>query len=232
MALSGIIWTLRFLAGAAAFVPVDMAVWHFSTRKSTPKVEAAGGILFLICGAFFGYGSWGLLSLKGLAAFIYLGILMAAALIDWNTGKIYDCFSAGIILLGIVSIRLFPEHGLWERLAGVLAVAAPMLFFTLIMRDAFGGGDIKLMAAGGFWLGWRGVLAAAVIGLLGSGFYCAWMLALKKLTVKDSFALGPFLAAGLGAAFFGEDFLMAAADVLLLFTAWEAVNSNDIFPFR
>lgn len=172
-------------------------------------IELAGGILFVCCGLFFGFGVTGLLSLRGLLAFVYLGILTMVAYIDWDTRIIYDRFHIVITLLGIASLALFPEHGLADRLAGTAVVAAPMLVLALFIDGAFGGGDIKLMAASGFLLGWRAILAAMFIGLLAGGVYCAAMLAGKKLARRDSFAFGPFLALGLGTAFFWGDRLSA-----------------------
>ena len=61
------------------------------------------------------------------------------------------------------------------------------------------------MAASGFLLGWRAILAAMFIGLLAGGVYGACMLAGKKLTRRYAFAFGPFLALGLGIAFFWGD---------------------------
>jgi len=44
-----------------------------------------------------------------------------------------------------------------------------------------------------------------LFGLLTGGGYAAFMLATKRLKRKDSFALGPFLAFGLGlAALWGD----------------------------
>ncbi|MCM1134235.1 MAG: prepilin peptidase [Clostridium sp.] len=168
-------------------------------------VELAGGLLFTCCGAYFGYGRWGLLSLRGLIAFAYLGILTIVAFIDWDTRIIYNRFHIGIALLGLAALRFFPEHGLWDRLIGAAVVAAPMLALTLIVEGAFGGGDIKLMSASGFLLGWRAVVAATFIGLFAGGAYCVFMLAKRKLGRKDSFAFGPFLAFGLGIALFWGD---------------------------
>lgn len=172
-------------------------------------VELAGGLLFVFCGAYFGYGEWGLLSLKGLLAFAYLGILTMVAFIDWDTRIIYNRFHIGIVLLGIASLWIFPGHTLSDRLIGAAVISFPMLVLALIVEGAFGGGDIKLMAASGFLLGWRGITAAMFIGLLAGGAYCVWMLAGKKLARKDSFAFGPFLALGLGIAFFWGDKLAA-----------------------
>ncbi len=168
-------------------------------------VELAGGLAFVCSGAFFGYGSSGLLSLRGLIAFLYLGVLMIVALIDWDTRIIYNRFHICIILLGIAALWLFPEHTITDRLIGAVVVSAPMLLIALVIEGAFGGGDIKLMAASGFFLGWRGILVAMFLGLLTGSFYALSMLAVHKLNRKDHFAFGPFLAIGLGAAVFYGD---------------------------
>lgn len=168
-------------------------------------VELAGGLLFILCGISFGFGVSGLVSLRGLLAFAYLGILTMVAWIDWDTRTIYNRFHIGIALLGIAALRLFPTRPLTDRLLGTVAIALPMLALALLIEGAFGGGDIKLMAVSGFLLGWRAVTVAMFIGLLTGGVYCIFMLAKKRLARGDSFAFGPFLAIGLGAAFFWGD---------------------------
>ena len=75
-----------------------------------------------------------------------------------------------------------------------------MLILALVKEGAFGGGDIKLMAAGGFFLGWRASLAAAWIGLTAAALYCVVLMLKRRLTFKDTIAFGPFLALGLGIA--------------------------------
>lgn len=165
-------------------------------------IECMGGAAFVFCSAFFGYGTFGLISLKGLAGFAYLTILTAVAWIDWDTRVILDRFHIGILLVGLASVPLFPEITLMERLVGMVVVALPMFWIALLVEGAFGGGDIKLMAASGFLLGWKAMVPAIFIGLLTGGVYCVWMLARGKMGRKDHFPFGPFLAIGLGTAFF------------------------------
>ena len=131
-----------------------------------------------------------------------------AASADRDTGIIGNRFPAEIALLGAVSLWLFPEHGMAERLAGMAAASVPMLTLTLIKKDAFGGGDIKLMAVSGFFLGWKAALAAMVIGFFAGGVYCTFLFARRKVSFGDSFALGPFLALGLGTALFWGEYLV------------------------
>ena len=88
---------------------------------------------------------------------------------------------------------------------GAVIISVPMLLLALIIPGAFGGGDIKLMAASGFFLGTGPVVCAMFFGLLTGGGYGAAMLLGKKLEKKDHFAFGPFLAFGLAlAVFFGD----------------------------
>lgn len=89
------------------------------------------------------------------------------------------------------------QHGPVDRLIGALVIAVPMLLLTLLIPGAFGGGDIKLMAVSGWFLGCAPVICAMFFGILTGGTYAGVMLATKKLGGKDHFAFGPFLAAGL-----------------------------------
>lgn len=172
------------------------------------RVELAGSLAFACCGASFGYGEYGVLSLGGLIAFAYLGVLMTIALIDWDTRVIYDRFHIVILLLGIAGLWLFPEHSVTDRLIGAVIVSLPMFLIAIAIEGAFGGGDIKLMAVSGFFLGWRGILIAMFLGLLFGSAYAIGMMAVKKLNRKDHIAFGPFLALGLTVSLFYGDKLV------------------------
>ena len=167
--------------------------------------EIIGGAAFVGCVICYGCGSSGIISLRGAVIFMYLGILLVVALIDWDTQMIYDRFRVLIFLLGIVSIWLFPEYSIRNRLLGAVVISVPMFLLTMMIPGAFGGGDIKLMAVSGFFLGLSPIICAMFFGLLTGGGYAAVMLAGKKLKASDHFAFGPFLAFGLAiAVFFGE----------------------------
>lgn len=168
-------------------------------------VETLGGLSFVCCGRLFGCGVSGLLSLRGLWAFSYLGLLTVIALIDWDTRIIYDRFQVCIGSLGIMALWLFPEHSLGDRLLGAAVIALPMLLLALLIEGAFGGGDIKLMAVSGFLLGWRAIIAAMFLGLLTGGGYALFMMSRKKLERGSQMAFGPFLAIGLSIALFYGD---------------------------
>ena len=114
-----------------------------------------------------------------------------------------------ILILAVFDFLLYPERGIVTRLIGALIISVPMLILALVIPGAFGGGDIKLMAASGLLLGTASTVCAMFIGIVTGGGYAAVMLAGKKLEKKDQFAFGPFLALGLAAAVFWGDQIAA-----------------------
>lgn len=126
--------------------PVRVALWSWTHRADFPE---------------------------GAVVFCYLGILLVVALIDWDTQIIYNRFHIIIAILAAAQIFLVPEHGIGDRLIGALIVSVPMLVLALIVPGAFGGGDIKLMAASGLFLGMDAIVCAMFFGLLSGGGYAA-----------------------------------------------------------
>lgn len=162
--------------------------------------ETAGGACFVLCTVRYGFGVTGLISLEGAVVFCYLGILLTVALIDWATQIIYNRFHIWMLLLAVVQCVLIPEHGIPDRLLGAVIVSVPMLVLTLLVPGAFGGGDIKLMAVAGLFLGTAPTVVAMFLSLVTGGAFAAGMLLTGKLAKKDQFAFGPFLAFGLAVA--------------------------------
>ena len=90
-----------------------------------------------------------------------------------------------------------PGISLLARLAGALCVSVPMLVLAVLIPGAFGGGDIKLMAACGLFLGWKITLVSTALAILFGGIYGCYLLAAKKADRKAHFAFGPFLCIGM-----------------------------------
>lgn len=168
-------------------------------------IECVGGAAFCCCTAAFTYSPVSLISARGLLVFAYLAVLTAAAGIDRDTQIIYDCFQWMILALGMGAVLLFPETALLQRGIGAAVISVPMLLLALLIPGAFGGGDIKLAAVSGWFLGAKAVAAGTFLAFLLGGGYAALMLAQKRLGRKDRFAFGPFLAAGYAAAVFAGE---------------------------
>ncbi len=76
-------------------------------------------------------------------------VLLTASYQDIKKMEIKDGCHAAIVLLAAAAMLLDRNTGTASRLLGALCVSAPMLALSLLIPGAFGGGDIKLMAAAG-----------------------------------------------------------------------------------
>ena len=78
-----------------------------------------------------------------------------------------------------------------------------LLVYRLTKKRGLGGGDVKLMAAAGLYLGWELILVA---GFFGCFYACIiHLLRMRLCKAGPVLALGPYLAAGIMTAlWFGE----------------------------
>lgn len=144
----------------------------------------------------------------GVFTALFLLLLTACACADINEGIVPDLVVIAIAVLGIVDFLVvegFSIPGLISRLIGLVCISVPMLLVSLLIKGAFGGGDIKLMVAAGLYLGWRLTVTGAFLGMFMAGFYGMYLLILKKAGKKSKIKLVPFLAIGLAlTSLFGE----------------------------
>lgn len=167
-----------------------------------PLIELLGGITALACVWKYGY------NLQGIIAFAFLSMLTVVAFVDQDTMEIPNGFVIGIFIIALISVFFFKEPGIIERLIGMVSISVPLLLITLVIAGAFGGGDMKLMAAAGFYLGWKMSLLAFFCAVFVGGGYGIYLLATRKKGKKDHFAFGPFLCIGMAIALLaGENLL-------------------------
>lgn len=148
-------------------------------------------------GILYEAGNFVIIFLKGGLLALFWSVLIKAAKMDYHTQTIDNRIHLIIALLGIAAVFIFPEYTIWDKCIGALAVSVPMFLITILVPGAFGGGDIKLMAACGWFLGTKSILYAAVLAFFACGIYCAVMLAAKKMKRKQQFAFGPWLVFGI-----------------------------------
>lgn len=121
---------------------------------------------------------------------------------------ILNGFIIVFLILALVSCFFIREISFLERIIGFFSISVPMLLLTVAISGAFGGGDIKLMAAAGLFLGWKLCVLSFFIGVIFGGGYGSYLLLVKKKGRKDHFPFGPFLCFGIMIAIcFGNDFL-------------------------
>ena len=116
------------------------------------------------------------ISLQMLEALLLACVLLACAFADLEGYIIPDrflLFGAGVFIVFLVW-EPEPLHRLIQGALGGLAVPGALLAVVLMMekrmgREAMGGGDLKLLALTGLYLGWMGnllcLLLACVLGI-------------------------------------------------------------------
>ncbi|MDX2143339.1 MAG: A24 family peptidase [Rhodospirillaceae bacterium] len=135
--------------------------------------------------------------------------LLALAIIDFRTGYLPDVIVAPLGLAGLaVTIIGSPIGVTWQMgligaaINGAVFYGLRWLVSRLKGREAMGLGDVKLVMAGGLWLGpWAlpYIMAVAGIGtLLGAGI---GGLITRRAVWEGEMPLGPGLAAGIWGVF-------------------------------
>ena len=184
------------------------------TPKASPKlikdlksIPSPMFYIFAAVAAFTGLFVGGF-TVFGILSTLFLLLLVGCAAADLNAGIVPDLLVILITVLAVVKYFMtepFSINTAIPYLIGAVCVSVPMLILALIIKGAFGGGDIKLMAAAGLYLGWKYTLAGLVVGMFIAGLYGIYLLIRKKAGAKSKLHIAPFLAYGLGAAaLFGD----------------------------
>jgi leader peptidase (prepilin peptidase)/N-methyltransferase len=171
---------------------------HKKISVRYPIIEVLTGVLFLASAMRFGL-SWSLV----LRDWPFLGILVAITFIDLEHRIIPDPLSLGGTALGLATCWMASQVGWVQSFVGAGFGFAAFYFLAWVYqrfsgRVGLGGGDIKLLAMIGAFLGPAGVFATVFISsIFGSLVGIVWALYTKKKDVmKMSIPYGPFLVVG------------------------------------
>jgi leader peptidase (prepilin peptidase)/N-methyltransferase len=147
-------------------------------RRCGSAISVRYPLVELAMAGIWGAMAWRFgLTWQAVTGAVFFSILLGIAITDARQYIIPDEFSLGGLVIG-VGLSL---AGGWEGLAGALIGAASgfVLLWTVAVlgkrmfgREAMGGGDIKMMAMVGAFVGWQGVLLTVFLGaLLGTIIY-------------------------------------------------------------
>lgn len=160
-----------------------------------PIVELISGLLSLFLFIKFG------LSLKYFIYFAFFASLLLISCIDLAHRIIPDILSLPGIAIGIALSIPGWSVPFTVSITGVCLgalipafVAYGYYFFT--KREGLGGGDIKLLAMIGAFVGWEGVLFTLVAGSLLGCIIGVFVISLKSAGRFYEIPFGPFLALG------------------------------------
>jgi leader peptidase (prepilin peptidase)/N-methyltransferase len=162
-----------------------------------PLIEAAAAAVWALAVWHYGLG-W-----TALAGAVFGTLLLGIAVTDARTYIIPDEFTLGGLVLGLALALRDGLPGLWWAVVGAATGFALLLAVAWIgekafRREAMGGGDIKMMAMVGAFVGWKGVVLTIFGGaLLGTLIF----VPLTIIGTKRLVPFGVFLAAGAAVAF-------------------------------
>ncbi len=175
------------LKGKCRFCKAKLSVQY-------PIIELLNGVLYCLIAHIMG------LNIQSVLTMALSSALIVIAVIDWRTYEIPFGLNVFIAALGLVLIVVklinCDFSGVYSNLIGAVSVSGFLLILYLATKGrGIGGGDIKLMAAAGLFLGWKNIILAFVIGcVLGSIIHIVRM----KVSKQDHvLAFGPYLAAGI-----------------------------------
>ena len=94
-------------------------------------------------------------------------------------------------VLGLFT-SIINDAPLLERLIAALGGGALFLILAILTRGGIGGGDIKLIAALGLWMGVSHLTDVIVLGLIGGGIGALILLKFGHKKRTDTFAYGPY----------------------------------------
>ncbi|WP_374582567.1 A24 family peptidase [Pseudoduganella sp.] len=172
-----------------------------------PLIEAVSGLLSGWLVWQFGFG-W-----IGMATLVFAWLLLAMTFIDIDTQLLPDDLTYPLLWLGL----LVNLNGAFTPLrdAVIGAAAGFMVLWTVNAayklvrgREGMGGGDFKLLAALGAWMGWQMLPAIILLSSAVGAVVGIIIIVASRLGFEHKIPFGPYLAgAGLLALVFGQHFV-------------------------
>jgi len=158
-------------------------------------VELMGGFM-AVC-VYLRFGP----SVQGIIYFSFIAALLVITFIDIDYHIIPDVISLPGILLGFAAAFFIPTLNWMDSLIGIMAGGGSLYavawgYERISGKEGMGGGDIKLLAMIGAFIGWQGVLLTIFMGSAIGTLVGLIDMRVKKKDMKMRIPFGPFLALG------------------------------------
>lgn len=123
-------------------------------------------------------------------------LLLVITVTDLEQRLIFDDTTRPLAVLGLaraifVSCAAASYTPLLENLLAAVVGGLAFLILAYLTQGGVGGGDVKLIAALGLWLGPDRLLTVVCAGLFLGGLAALWLLLTRQKKRKDAFAYGP-----------------------------------------
>jgi leader peptidase (prepilin peptidase)/N-methyltransferase len=171
-----------------------------------PLVEFLTAILYLLL--FLRYG----LQLVTFVYMLFCSALIIITFIDLKENIIPDVLSLPFLLLGFLMSFFLKNLSPLNSMLGILVGGGILLLVAILggflfKKEAMGGGDIKLAAMVGAFLGWQLTFLSLFLSFL-LGAIIGIIILIKNKGQSDPIPFGPFIALGtIIALFFGHSII-------------------------
>lgn len=126
--------------------------------------------------------------------------LIAATFIDLEHRLIPDRLNLALLAGAVALVPQAGDVTLKSAVLGGAAAGGALLLLGLLFKGGMGGGDIKLAAVSGLYLGWPGAVIGLFIGAVLGGIVGISLMVARIKGRKDFIPFGPFMSAGFLAA--------------------------------
>jgi len=160
-----------------------------------PIVELFTGLIYLII--YLTYG----LSVQTLIYIILSSALIIIAFIDLNEQIVPDVISLPGIAIGFIISFFVPYISYANSALGILIGGGIILIIgmagsIIFKKEAMGGGDVKLAAMIGAFLGWRYIIISLFLGFFLGALAGIILILSKTKSREDVVPFGPFIVLG------------------------------------
>lgn len=155
-----------------------------------PLIETVNGLLYVLVFWANDFDLWE----SGLTCLL-ASALLVLSVIDFRTFEIPLEINGFILVLGLLHTCLHRDCW-YNYVLGFLLVSGILELIVVLSKGrAMGGGDVKLMAAAGLFLGWKGILLAFAVGCVAGAVI--HILRMKIWKAGRMLAFGPYLSIGI-----------------------------------
>jgi len=182
------VFSFLFLKGKCRYCKEKISVRY-------PLVEALTALLFLLI-----YHQYGL-TFKGGAYLVLVCAVITASFIDLdhmiipNSLNLFIGITGGIFILTGWTVT-WKQGILGLCIGGGSLLLLGLLAVWLLKKEGMGGGDIKLAAACGLYLGMDKIILSLLLTTYLAGLIMLVLLALRKLKKGQYVPFGPFISSG------------------------------------
>ncbi len=169
--------------------------------RQYPLVEMANGVGYFLLVWRFGAG------FPTVVYAVFFSSLLVITFIDLDHQIIPDAITLPGMVVGLAASGFLLPTGLASALLGLFLGGGLFYAVAVLSRGGMGGGDIKLIAMIGSFLGWKGTLLTILTGALAGSVVGLFLMAFYGKDRKFPVPFGPFLSMGALIALFGGTYV-------------------------